>query len=250
MLVTISITIAWLYSIVATALQLARTSFDEEPFFETVALLVVLIYIGKVIQAVTRRSLGFLDEDAHLVPASALLINPKHPDQANEIDSRLLQLGDTLRVLPGAGIPTDGIVFAGSSEVDEAALTGESLPVRKVPGSSVAAGTRNISSQLDIALGALPRDSTIARMAAVVSAAQNSRPPIQAWIDKLASAILPCAMAASALAFFIWSLVGVYIRFETSGKAVIDAFTYAIAILIVSCPCALGLAVRRSQPVS
>jgi Cu2+-exporting ATPase len=244
LLVSISVTVAFAFSALAYGFEVAGKAFADEPFFETIALLIALIYLGRTIQAATRRASGSaLHEVESMQPRSALLLAPEGSGTTG-IDVRLLHLGDLVRILPQSLVPSDGVVVKGRSEVDEAAMTGESVPSHKRPGSAVMAGTRNLGGTLDVAIGALAHVNSLARMATLVETAQASRPPMQDWVDTLSAFILPVAVACSGLALLVWSLVGVYVRRSGGGEAVVNAITYAIAILIVSCPCALGLAVR------
>lgn len=231
-----------MFSIVAFGLDLAGRPIVDKPFFETPALLIVLVHIGRSVQAATRRTTNrAFGQSLALQPRSALLL-----DGENErvIDSRLLHLGDMLRVLPASSVPTDGIVINGSSEVDESAITGESVPVRKAHASRLVAGTTNLTASLDMAAGALPSDNSLATMADLVRSAQATATPIQGTVDRLSAIILPLALTCAALAFVAWAIVDVFVRGYSVGRAIVDALTYAIAVLVVSCPCALGLAVR------
>jgi Cu2+-exporting ATPase len=160
-----------------------------------------------------------------------------------EIDARLLQYGDIFKVLPDTRIPTDGTVIRGSSEVDESMLTGESRPVEKFAKSGVIAGSINGSGVLIVRLSRLPSDNTINTIAAMVDEAKLSKPKLQDIADKVASYFVPVVVALTIITFVIWVAVGMTIRGYNGSEATIEAITYAITVLIVSCPCAIGLAV-------
>ena len=147
------------------------------------------------------------------------------------------------KVAPDTHIPTDGTVIAGSSEVDEAMLTGESIPIVKQVGSSVIGGSINGSGTLTIRLTRLPGDNTITTIASMVDEAKLSKPRIQDIADKVASYFVPVVVGLTIVTFVIWVAIGLAVRQQSGSEAVIEAVTYAITVLIVSCPCAIGLAV-------
>jgi P-type E1-E2 ATPase len=172
---------------------------------------------------------------------TAILVDPKGQDKA--IDARLLQYGDMFKVVPDTQIPTDGTVIAGSSEANEAMLTGEYIPVMKQAGSSVIAGSINGSGTLTVRLTRLPGDNTINTIASMVDEAKLSKPRIQHIADKVASYFVPVVVGLTIFTFVIWVAIGLAIRRQSGSDAAIEAITYAITVLIVSCPCAIGLAV-------
>ena len=159
------------------------------------------------------------------------------------IDARLLQYGDIFKTAPDSQITTDGTVVAGSSEVDESMLTGESKPVEKHVGSAVIAGSINGSGMLTVRLTRLPADNTITTIANMVDEAKLSKPKIQDVADKVASCFVPVVVILTIITFVIWMAIGITVRKQTTSHATIEAITYAITVLIVSCPCAIGLAV-------
>lgn len=172
---------------------------------------------------------------------TAILVDPKGQDKA--IDARLLQYGDMFKVVPDTQIPTDGTVIAGSSEANEAMLTGEYIPVMKQAGSSVIAGSINGSGTLTVRLTRLPGDNTINTIASMVDEAKLSKPRIQHIADKVASYFVLVVVGLTIFTFVIWVAIGLAIRRQSGSDAAIEAITYAITVLIVSCPCAIGLAV-------
>ncbi|KAI7501544.1 heavy metal translocatin [Hortaea werneckii] len=220
MLVVISITAAYFYSIVAFALYEARISVKEAAFFETSSLLITLVLLGL--------------ETTHIV----------QPDGATiELDARLLQFGDTIRVAPHTRIVTDVDVISGASAVDESMLTGEANPVPKQAGDSLVAGTLNGPGVLEGRLRRLPGANSLTDIANLVEKALGSKPRIQDLADKVASWFIPTIVAIAIATLIIWSVVALRVRGENAGGAIGTAITYGIAVLAISCPCALGLAV-------
>lgn len=161
----------------------------------------------------------------------------------NKIDARLLQFGDIVRIPPHSNIVTDGKVVSGESAADESMVTGESTPVRKEPGDRVVAGTVNGSGCVDVKIARLPGDNSIADIATLVENAVAAKPRIQDLADKVASRFIPAVIGISVIVFVVWIPVAVEVRNQNAGGAFGTAITYAIAVLAISCPCALGLAV-------
>lgn len=241
MLVVISITAAYGYSVVAFALTHAGYSLETGEFFETGALLITLVLLGRLVaafakvRAVSAVSLRSLQaEKATLVDRSG---------DTTEIDARLLQFGDIFHVPAHARVVTDGEILEGSSAVDESMLTGESIPVPKVPGDDVVAGTLNGPTALKVRMTRLPGKNSITDIANLVENALASKPRIQDLADKVASYFIPVVLGVSLTVFTIWMVVAIKVRGESGGSAVAIAITYGIAVLAISCPCALGLAV-------
>lgn len=242
MLVVISITAAYLYSIVAFGFRMSGRPLETAEFFETSTLLITLVMLGRLLASFARIRAVAAVSMRSLQSTTALLV--EHGGRSEqEIDSRLLQYGDVFKVLPHCRIPTDGVVIDGVSDVDESMLTGESIPVVKQPGSAVIAGTVNSAGTLLIRLTELPGKNTVMDIARMVEEASNSKPRVQDLADRVASYFLPVVGGVSLLVFIIWIIVGIKGRGESAAQAVPVAITYAIAVLAVSCPCALGLAV-------
>jgi Cu2+-exporting ATPase len=249
-LVSISTLTAYVFSVVAYAFQVAGQPFAS-PFFETNALLVTLIFLGRTISAATRRSTGSaLRELPRLQPPNVLLLSEaeKTPSQVQSLDARLLHYGDVIRVPPETRIATDGLVVRGSSDTDESSVTGESAAVSKQVGSRVIAGTLNLGGTLDVQVTKLVYENSLARIVGLVRQARASRSPMQDLSDRLSAVILPAAAVSACVAFLVWGLVGRYVRHDSATRAAVNALTYAIAVLVVSCPCAIGLAVSFVFP--
>lgn len=241
-LVTLSSTIAYSFSLFAFLMQAIGHEFSP-PFFETPTLLLTLISFGKLISAYScRRATSALDGLGTLQPdfvqrvlADGITIAVTHVD--------LVQPHDILRVSSNTLIATDGFVLQGSTQVDESALTGESLPVEKAPGSPLTAGTRNMTYSIDMEVSRAPAENTLSEFASLVTQLQEARPPIQDLADRAASFIAPVILGTAAIVFVIWIVVGLRVRGEHLARASLAALQYTIAVLIISCPCAIVLCV-------
>ncbi|KAJ5300249.1 hypothetical protein N7508_007492 [Penicillium antarcticum] len=242
LLIVLSTSAAYIFSVVSFAYLIAEQPLPTGQFFETSTLLVTLIMVGRWVAALARQRAVESISIRSLQTSTAILVDQKSGTE-REIDARLLQYGDTFKVLPDTRIPTDGAVINGSSEVDESMLTGESRPVDKYPKSVVVAGSINGSGVMTVRLNRLPSDNTINAIATMVDEAKLSKPKLQDLADRVASYFVPVVLALTIITFVIWVAVGMTIRGYDGSEATIQAVTYAITVLIVSCPCAIGLAV-------
>ncbi|WP_269533539.1 cation-translocating P-type ATPase [Chitinimonas sp. BJYL2] len=200
-------------------------------YFEAAVVVIALVWLGKALEArakyQTRAALYAL---ARLQPKTARL---ETPEGVLERDVRLLRVGDIVRVEPGEAVPADGTVLSGESSADESLLTGESMPVDKTTGSPVFAGSLNQGSLLRVAVSHASADSQLARIIRLVREAQASKAPIQALADRIAAIFVPIVLVIALLTLAGWWWVGA--GFEL-------ALVNAIAVLVIACPCALGLA--------
>ena len=149
---------------------------------------------------------------------------------------RLLYYDDIVRILPGSRVPSDGIVVSGKGSIDESAVTGESLPVIKQFGSTVLAGTVNLEGQLDVQVTKLLHQNSLASVISLVESAQSARTQLQDIADRISAVMLPVASLSSIIAFVAWLLVNRMVRDRSWSSSAVDALTYAIAIMAVSCP--------------
>jgi len=235
---------AYLYSLVATlAPDLLPASFKghhgQAPvYFEAAAVITVLVLLGQVLELRAReRTGGAIRALLDLAPRTARRIGADGQDAEVEIDAILV--GDRLRVRPGEKIPVDGVVLEGRGHVDEAMVTGESMPVLKAPGSLLVGGAINKSGGFVMQAQRVGRDTLLSRIVAMVAQAQRSRAPIQRLADRVAAWFVPIVLAAAVLAFAAWALVGPEPRLA-------NALVAAVGVLIIACPCALGLATPMS----
>ncbi|KAI4678137.1 uncharacterized protein J4E88_006657 [Alternaria novae-zelandiae] len=240
LLIVLSTSAAYIFSVVSFGFLVSGKPLSTGEFFETSTLLVTLIMVGRWVASLARQKAAESISIRSLQTPTALLVDDA---EEREIDARLLQYGDTFKVAPDSRIPTDGTVISGSSEIDESMLTGEAQPVEKHARSPVIAGTINGSGTLSVRLTRLPGDNTITTIAGMVDEAKLSKPKIQEIADTVASYFVPVVVALTIITFVIWVAIGVAVRHQSGSEATIEAITYAITVLIVSCPCAIGLAV-------
>ncbi|CEI63471.1 P-type cation-transporting ATPase [Fusarium venenatum] len=240
MLVVISITAAYVYSVVAFSFEMAGSPLDEGQFFETSTMLITLILVGRLIAAFARvQAVSAVSLRSKQNNIAVLVLRESN----HEIDARLLQYGDVFKVLPHSRVPTDGIVISGKTEVDESMLTGETLPIVKQKGSNLIAGTVNGDGTVTVQLTRLPGKNTVTDIAQLVEEAANSRPEIQDLANKVAAWFVPAMCTVAILVFVIWVVCGMEVLKNSAGTSVGNAITYTVATLAVACPCALGLAV-------
>jgi Cu+-exporting ATPase len=238
-LISLGVGSAWIYSTAAFLLPgmfppaMRALGGMVDVYFEAAAVIVVLVLLGQVLELRARaRTSSAIRALLNLAPPEAIRIG-----DAGESVVPLSEIrnGDRLRVRPGARIPVDGLVESGSSFVDESMITGESLPVEKKAGDRATGGTVNGSGGFVLRADKLGADSLLSRIVRMVAEAQRSRAPIQGLADRVAGIFVPAVAAAAAGAFLIWYLLGPEPRLA---YAVVNS----IAVLIIACPCALGLA--------
>jgi Cu+-exporting ATPase len=236
--------VAWLYSVVATVApgifpDSFRMSGGAVPvYFEAAAVITVLVLLGQVLELRARdQTSGAIRALLDLAPKTARRVNPDGADEDIALDE--VQLGDRLRVRPGERVPVDGEVLEGRSAVDESMVTGESMPVSKEPGTRVIGGTVNQGGGFIMRADKIGRDTMLARIVQMVAQAQRSRAPIQSLADRVSGWFVPAVIAVAVLAFIAWSIWGTEPRFTF-------AMIAAVSVLIIACPCALGLATPMS----
>ncbi len=242
-LIALGVGVAWIYSVVGT---FAPDLFPEAllmkgvmpVYFEAAAVIVALVLLGQVLELRARSSTGAaIKKLLGLSPKTARIVR----EQGREEDIALQQVqpGDVLRVRPGEKVPVDGVVIEGNSAVDEAMITGESIPVEKHKGERLIGATVNGTGGLLMRAERVGSDTLLAQIVRMVNEAQRSRAPIQRLADVVAGYFVPLVMLVAVLAFISWSLWGPEPRLA---YAVISA----VSVLIIACPCALGLATPMS----
>ncbi|MCB9743386.1 MAG: copper-translocating P-type ATPase [Alphaproteobacteria bacterium] len=200
-------------------------------YFESAAVVVTLVLLGRMLEARAKGSAAEgLRRLGDLTPAKAHVLRR---GEVVEVDARAVRVGDLVVVRPGERFPVDGAVEEGQSAVDESMLTGESLPVDKAPGDAVMAGTVNGSAALRVRARAVGANTALAHIVKLVREAQSVKAPVQRLVDRVAAVFVPTVMAISALTALGWWLWG--------GDAVVAA-VHAVSVLVIACPCALGLA--------
>lgn len=235
---------AYLYSVLATiAPGILPASFhgldgSVPVYFEAAAIITLLVLLGQVLELRARgQTTSAMKALLRLAPKTARRIEV----DGQEIDVSLdqVRVGDRLRVRPGERVPVDGVVIEGASAVDESMVTGESMPVEKGPGAPVTGGTINGSGSILMRAERVGRDTLLARIVQMVSDAQRSRAPIQRIADRVAGYFVPAVVAVSIVTSIAWALWGPEPRLAY-------AMVNAVAVLIIACPCALGLATPMS----
>ena len=240
LLIVISTTTAYVYSVVAFVCETKGKPLSTGGFFQTSTLLVTLIMFGRLASAYARRKAAESISIQALQSSTAVLLEGT---KERIIDVREFQYGDLFKVLPDCIVPTDGIIMSGETEIDESMITGEANPVPKFSDSKIIAGSVNGPGPIVAQLSKLPIDNTLGRIASMVDEAKLSKPKVQDTADRVASYFVPFILALTVVVFSIWIAVGIAVRKKSHVDAIVTAITYALAALVVSCPCAIGLAV-------
>ena len=210
-------------------------------YFEAAAVIITLVLLGQVLELRARsRTNTAIKSLLALTPATAIRISSDGKEKELALDE--VQLNDVLRVKPGAHIPVDGVLLEGRSNVDESMITGESLPVTKQAGDKLNAGTINQQGSFTMRAERIGRDTLLAKIIDMVNQAGRSRAPIQKLADQVSAWFVPGVIAAAVLAFVVWALVG-------PTPTLANAMMAAVSVLIIACPCALGLATPISVTV-
>src|SRR5712692_5518251 len=242
-LIALGTGVAYVFSLVATV---ARGLFPETMrqhgvvpvYFEPAAFIVSLVLLGQVLELRARaRTRGALKALLGLAPKTARRIEKDGSER--DVPLAQVQPGDLLRVRPGEKVPVDGVVIEGRSSVDESMITGEPIPVEKGPGSKVTGGTVNGTGSFVMRAERVGEATLLAQIVRMVSEAQRSRAPIQRVADKVAAWFVPIVIAVAIVTFIVWFLTGPEPRLA-------HAIVNAVAVLIIACPCALGLATPMS----
>jgi Cu+-exporting ATPase len=247
-LIGIGVGAAYLYSLIATV---APGVFPDAfrgaegavaVYFEAAAVIVVLVLLGQVLELKAReRTGGAIRALLDLAPKTARRVSADGSEEQVPLDR--VEIGDRLRVRPGESIPVDGRVDEGRSSVDESMLTGEPVPVEKTPGDPVTGGTLNGSGSFIMSAERVGSETMLSKIVAMVAQAQRSRAPIQKLADVVASYFVPAVVVVAIISFVAWALLG-------PQPPLAYAFIAAVSVLIIACPCALGLATPMSIMVA
>jgi heavy metal translocating P-type ATPase len=232
--------VAWLFSVVATVTPGLFPDSIRTPggtvavYFEAAAVITTLVLLGQVLELRAReQTSGAIRALLDLTPKIAHRVTGDGAEEDVTVDA--VHLGDVLRTRPGETVPVDAVVLEGRSSLDESLVTGESLPVTKGEGDTVIGGTLNQGGSLLIRADAVGRDTMLARIVQMVAEAQRSRAPIQRLADRVSAWFVPAVIVVALIAFLVWAAVGPEPRLA-------HALVVAVSVLIIACPCALGLA--------
>lgn len=234
---------AFLFSALATMHPafFTRHQLTPDVYYEAVIFILGLVLAGNAMEARAKRNTASaLQRLADLQPQTARVLRG---DQEVDTPLEQLQIGDILSIKPGERIPADGIILQGQSSVDESMLTGESLPAEKQPGDPVIGATINQFGAIAVRVTTLGAASTLARIVTLLRDAQSSRAPIQALADRISAIFVPIVLAIAVLTFLIW-------QFLAAEPNIVRSLTCAVTVLIIACPCAMGLAVPTAVMVA
>ena len=243
LLVALGVGTAYLWSAWVTAFPdtLTRAGLPPHTWFDAVPWVVGLVLLGRWFEAKAKKGTTLaLERLISLQPKTARVLRK---DAEVDLPLELVLPGDTVRVRPGETVPVDGVVVAGTSAVNESMLTGEPVPVLRGPGDRVTGATQNADGALTVRVTAVGDDSALARIVALVEAAQTAKPELQRLADRVAGAFVPGVLVIALVSFAIWWLVG-------PDPALLHALTAAMTVLVVACPCAMGLAVPTAVMVA
>jgi Cu+-exporting ATPase len=242
-LIAVGVGTAYAYSIVATLFpsgfpESFRRHGEVAVYFEAAAVITVLVLLGQVLELRARsQTTSAIRALLNLAPKTARIVRPDGTEEDVPLDR--VHPGDLLRVRPGERIPVDGMVQEGASAVDESMVTGEAIPVEKVAGSRVTGGTVNATGSFVMRAERVGSETLLAQIVRMVSEAQRSRAPIQRLADVVAGYFVPAVVLVAAITFVVWARFGPEPRMAF-------ALVNAVAVLIIACPCALGLATPMS----
>ncbi|KAI9122450.1 hypothetical protein K1719_006290 [Acacia pycnantha] len=257
-LVALGTTASYVYSVCAL-LYGALTGFWSPTYFETSAMLITFVLLGKYLECLAKgKTSDAIKKLVELAPATALLVVKDKGGRSieeREIDSLLIQPGDTLKVLPGARVPADGIVTRGSSYINESMVTGESVPVLKEVNATVIGGTINLHGILLIKVTKVGSDAVLSQIVSLVETAQMSKAPIQKFADYVASIFVPTVVALALLTLLSWYIAGALGAYPEewlpeNGNHFVFALMFSISVVVIACPCALGLATPTAVMVA
>jgi P-type Cu+ transporter len=241
MLISIGTNAAYLYSILVLISRVFGLFLGSHVYFETAAVIITLVKVGKYLEARAKsQTSDAIKKLMGLVPKTARILRE---GREVEVPIEKVHVGDVMLVRPGEQLPVDGVVLEGASSVDESMITGESLPVDKSLGDKVIGGTLNKSGAFRIEARKVGKETALAQIVKLVEEAQGSKAPIQRVADQVAAVFVPAVLVVALVTFVVWFFIGPQPVFN-------NAFVNFIAVLIIACPCALGLATPTAIMVS
>ncbi|MDX5324993.1 MAG: heavy metal translocating P-type ATPase [Bacteroidota bacterium] len=235
-LVALSTGIAWTFSVFNLLFPRVWTSrgLEAHVYFEAAGVIIAFILLGKLLEENAKsRTSGAIKKLMGLQPDEVVLISPDGTEKSVPLGQ--VQVGDIIRIKPGERIPVDGVISQGESFVDESSITGEPIPVSKKVGDQVTSGTINQKGSFRFRAEKVGSDTVLARIIEMVRQAQGTKAPVQRLVDRIASIFVPVVLAIAILSFFAWIIFG-------GENAVTHAFLALVTVLVIACPCALGLA--------
>lgn len=242
-LIALGAGVAFLFSVLATGLpgifpEAFQSHGRVHVYFEAASVIVALVLLGQVLELRARgQTSSAIKSLLKLAPKTARMVRPNGDEE--DIDLSEVKAGDKLRVRPGEQVPVDGVVLSGRSSVDESMLTGEPIPVEKTEGTAVTAGTTNQTGTFVMEAKSVGKDTLLSQIVRMVNEAQRSRAPIQSLADRVSSWFVPLVVVCAILSALVWAVFG-------PEPAYSYALVNAVAVLIIACPCALGLATPMS----
>ena len=233
-LVAIGTGAAYIYSLVLTLFPeiISHTNDNHHVYFDTTTVIITLILLGRWLEARAKSKTGFAIKKLIELQPKTALVKEHNVEIEKNIDE--LKVGDIIIIKPGGKIPADGIIASGSSTINEAMITGESIPIEKIVGSKVIGGTINTAGYFEFEITMFGKDSVLGHIIKLIEEAQGSKAPIQNLADKVASIFVPVVVVIAIITFFVW----LFIEPDNLSVALINF----VAVLIIACPCALGLA--------
>ncbi|KAF8518953.1 copper P-type ATPase CtaA [Hysterangium stoloniferum] len=252
-LVVLGTTAAFLYSLFAMIFAISNPDPDYRPavFFDTSTMLITFVSLGRYLENLAKgKTSAALTDLMALTPTMATIYTDPECTQEKRVATELVQVGDTVKLVPGDKIPADGTVVRGTSSIDESAVTGEPVPVLKQVGDACIGGTVNGLGTFDMLITRAGKDTALAQIVKLVEDAQTSKAPIQAFADKIAGYFVPTVVSLSLLTFLVWMIIANWIVPSASLPAIFHqhgasklavCLKLCISVVVVACPCALGL---------
>lgn len=252
-LVVLGTTAAFLYSVLAMVCATGNPNSNYRPavFFDTSTMLITFVSLGRYLENLAKgKTSAALTDLMALTPTMATIYTDPECKKEKKVPTELIQVGDTVKIVPGDKVPADGTVVRGTSSVDESAVTGEPVPVLKQVGDACIGGTVNGLGTFDMLVNRAGKDTALSQIVKLVEDAQTSKAPIQAFADKVAGYFVPTVISLAVVTFLVWMIIANWILpeqrlpdvFNTPGASKLAVcLKLCISVVVVACPCALGL---------